>query len=287
MKPYQPRTLALSLEPRQNIAPPLSAAPLDLPFNLSGVSTDAHRSDGDFDGKGQSIAAELLPPELVLHGIRFKLGPTVPGEKNVLIPRGQSLRIPKGSYDRLYVLAAAVGEDVKTTFTLSGRPHPRRVPITIREWQGPIGQWDSRLKEPRLLHEVVIPTVTARQSWTLDAIQEDMAVQFDRTTGAVSGVDRIRRGFVKRDEIAWVGTHRHSPNGNQPYIPTFVFVYALDLPAGASAVQLPSDEHVRIMAITAVSEPPRVSPAGPLYAADLPDAQPTPSTRLGRRRPTQ
>jgi alpha-mannosidase len=282
LKPYQPRTFALRLSPRTGAAGPVVAAPLNLPFNLDGVSTDANRADGDFDGKGLSIAGELLPQELIFDGVPFKLGSSAPGGKNLLVPKGQVLPIPKGSHDRLYLLAAAVGGDATTTFTIGAGPHARRVPVTIREWQGPIGQWDSRLKDSRLLREVVVPSQSPRQSWTAEAIQADMTVQFDPATGTVSGVDRIQRGFVKRDEIAWVGTHRHSPEGNQIYIPSYVFAYALDLPAGAAEVRLPDDDRVRIFAITAVHQPHRVTPTGALYAADLPEPQRTPAARLGR-----
>ena len=282
LKSFQPRTVALRLQPPAERGSSLAASPLPLPFNLDGVSTDANRADGDFDGKGQSIAGELFPPELLLGAVPFKLGPSRSGEKNLLVPRGQSIPLPEGSYDRLYFLAAAAGGDVSAVFTIAGRQPPRRVPVTIREWQGPIGQWDSRLKQARLLRESIVPPLTPRQSWTPAAIQEDMLVQFDPVSGTVSGIDQLQRGFIKRDEIAWIGTHRHSPEGNQAYVATYAFAYALDLPAGAREVRLPSDDRVRIFAMTAVREPHRATPAGPLYAADL--SEPTAPVRLGRSR---
>jgi len=100
-------------------------------------------------------------------------------------------------------------------------------PVTIREWQGPVGQWDSRLKETRQLREVSVAPMTRGQSWTADAINQDLVVQYDVGTGAVKGIEQIRRGFVKRDEIAWVGSHRHDPNGNQPYIASYFFCMQL------------------------------------------------------------
>jgi len=96
-----------------------------------------------------------------------------------------------------------------------------------------------------------------------------MVVKWDPQTGAVSGIDQIRPGFVKREEIAWVGTHRHAPDGNQPYIPTYIFVYAIDLPAGARGVTLPDNAKIRILAMTAVADVYRIRPAGLLYASDL------------------
>ena len=72
------------------------------------------------------------------------------------------------------------------------------------------------------------------QTWTEDAIRADMVTQFDPATGVLSGIEKIRAAFVKRDEIAWLGTHRHAPDGNQIYIPSYFFVYAIDLPRGVS-----------------------------------------------------
>jgi alpha-mannosidase len=161
-------------------------------------------------------------------------------------------------------LAAAVGGDVTTT--IAGQP------VTIREWQGPVGQWDSRLKAPRQLREVSIAPMTRGQTWTAEAIDQDLVVQYDANTGAVKGIDQIRRGFVKRDEVAWAGTHRHDPKGNQPYIASYFFLYRLDLPAGTRELRLPNDERIRIMAITAVREPFRFWPAMSLYATDLPSS---------------
>jgi len=263
LKPYQPRTFALRLQtPIDQLRRGDASAPIDLAYNLDGISTDARSSDGNLDGKGQTLAAELLPPGLTIDGVRFKFGSSAPGALNVLVPMGQTLALPQGSYNRVYVLAAAVGGDVTTT--IGGQA------LTIREWQGPVGQWDSRLKEPRQLREVSVAPMTRGQSWTADAIDQDLVVQYDAGTGAVRGIDQIRRGFVKREEIAWVGTHRHGPNGNQPYIASYIFFYAIDLPAGVREIRLPDDNRIRIMAITAGREPFHLWPAAALYASDLP-----------------
>jgi alpha-mannosidase len=142
--------------------------------------------------------------------------------------------------------------------------------LTIREWQGPVGQWDSRLKEPRQLREVSIAPMTPGQTWTAEAINQDLVVQYDAANGVVNGIDQIRRGFVKRDEIAWVGSHRHDRSGNQPYIGSYLFLYAIDLPAGTRELRLPNDNRIRIMAITLAREPFHLWPAMSLYSADLP-----------------
>jgi alpha-mannosidase len=267
LKPYQPRTIAIRLRNNASgrTAPSpqtLPAIPLTLQFNLDGVSADANRADGDLDGKGQTLAGELLPNSLTVGGVPFKFGPSNNTAMNVLVPNGQALSLPAGNYNRVYIVAAAVGGDVVTD--VAGQS------LTIREWQGPIGQWDSRLKEPRQLREVSVAPMTSGQTWTADAISQDLVVQYDAASGVVKGIDQIRRGFVKREEIAWVGTHRHDKSGNQPYIGSYLFVYPIDLPAGTRELRLPSDQRIRIVAITIAREPFHLWPATTLYSSDLP-----------------
>jgi alpha-mannosidase len=262
LKPYQPRTFALRLQSR-NTPIRISSSAVELPFNLDGVSADGDRSDGDFDGKRQTFVAEQFPTQLLLNGIPFKFGPSGRSQLNALVPKGEQLRLPRSPHNRMYIVAAAVNGDQEATFKL-GSTAKR---IVIREWQGPVGQWDSRLKEPRQLHEVSIAPMTRGQTWAADAIQADLVVSYDATTGAVSGIDQIKPSFVKRDEIAFVGTHRHAPDGNQPYIPTYLFLYAVDLPAGVHEVTMPDNGNIRILAITVVQDRYHLWPATTLYAA--------------------
>ena len=296
LKPYQPRTLAFRLAPAVAGAnatmftagrgapqgqPPAApqpivalervSSPLALPFNLDGVTTDKDHGDGDFDGRKRTIAAELLPKQLTINGVRFEFGSGAPGARNVFVPNGDRLDLPAGSFNRLYVLAAAVGGDVAMSlgFTPSAAPFTRSV--LVREWQGPVGQWWSRLKEPSALREPFLPQRAGQGGTpTQQEIQSGLVVSWNPQTGEVSGIENIRPGFAKRDQIAWIGTHRHAPNGNQIYVASYLFLYPIDLPPGARTLTLPANDRVRIMAITAVREPGPVRPATLLYATDLP-----------------
>ncbi len=271
-KPYQPRTLAVRLRPSSLPRPAaLLAVPLDVPYNLDGVSNDDNRDDGDFDGKKQTLAGELLPKALRLNGVPFTFGSAAAGALNVLVPRGQTVSVPPG-HDRIQLVAAAVGGDVPVRFLARTREGAPATPLdlVVREWEGPVGRWFTPLADTRLFREVYVPPMRG-QSWTQDAIQADLVVGVDPATGAVQGIDRIRPAFVKRDEIAWVGTHRHSPSGNQPYIPSYLFAYAIDVPAGTTALELPNDSRLRILAITAAHRPAWFRPAGALFVPDLPE----------------
>lgn len=304
LKPYQPRAIAVRLVPaavgasadaivaqgRGTVPPPVllttperSSAPLALPFNLDGVSPDGSRGDGDFDGRKHTIAAELLPQKLTLDGVTFTFGSNAPGAKNVLVPAGERLTLPDGHFDRVYVLASAVGGDIPATFGVGAATRT----VTVREWQGPVGQWDSRLKETSALREPFVPAPRGSQNRSTtpsqQEIQAGLVVQWNPATGEVTGIENIRPGFVKRDEIAWVGTHRHAPGENQIYVASYLFAYAIDLPAGTREIRLPSSKGIRILAATAVREPRRVTPTTTLYASELPDPAAVRAATPGRR----
>jgi alpha-mannosidase len=264
--PYQPRTIAVVLRPHARASAP-STTSIALPFNLDGISTDKNFADGDFDGKGHTMSGDLLPHDLVLDGVRFEFGSSAPGAKNVLVPAGQTLALPASSYDRIDILAAAVGGDEPTTIAVGGKAQS----LVVHEWEGAIGQWDSRLKEPGALREPFVPA--ARNGTpSIAEIRDGMLIPWDPQTFGIApaDIDRLRPGFVTRDEIAWIGTHRHAPSGNQVYIMSYVFKYSIDLTPGTRAITLPNDDRLRILAATAVKDPVRVRPTRPLYAADLP-----------------
>ncbi len=268
--PYRPRTFAVRLDPASTRTTARSITPIPLAFNIDGVSLDANRADGDFDGQGRTIAGEQWPAELHVDGVPFALGPNAIGTKNVLVPSGQVLPLPAGSANRVYVLASAVGGDVPAVFTFGGATGSNRsVTVTVREWQAPIGQWYSTLKTERMLRQVILPDIQ-RQTWSERAIADDMVTTFNPATGEVAGIDQIRPAFVKTDEIAWVGTHRHEPGGNQIYIPSYVFIYGFDVPAGATTFRLPADPRLRILAVTSMFESARLTPAKPLYTPAIP-----------------
>ena len=225
--PYQPRTFALRLAP-----PPVRVAsprgePVPLPYDLDGI-TARGATDGDLDGRGHSLAAELVPGAIVVAGLPFRMGPTGAGRANLVACRGQRVPLPAGGWDALYVLAAAVGGDREAAFGIG----PASIRLWVQDWAEPVGQWDDRLQ---------------------------CGVRHDDPSGIVPA-------YTKPARLGWLGTHRHDERGrDQAYALTSFFLYRLDLPRGVDAVVLPDDPGVLVLAATVAADDAfAVGPASPL-----------------------
>ncbi len=62
------------------------------------------------------------------------------------------------------------------------------------------------------------------------------------------------QGYMNEAEVAYVGTHRHSSTGDHPYEFTYMFKYAIDIPAKATQVILPDNPAIVLFAATLVEE---------------------------------
>ena len=236
LSPYQLRAFALKTGPlpRAQMAA-ISSQPLTLAYDLDAVSTAANPADGGFDGAGHTYPAEQFPAALVADGISFQFGPVADGRNNALVCRGQSLDLPAGSYNRVYLLAAAEG-DQHDEVKIDGAA----APLVVPDWSQFIGQWDERLWKGQ------IPELTYDWDYAL--------------AGLVPG-------YIKRSPVAWYASHRHDPRlGNEFYQYAYLFKCGADLPPGARKLTLPDNDKIRVFAITAANEPGAgFVPAAPLY----------------------
>jgi alpha-mannosidase len=65
------------------------------------------------------------------------------------------------------------------------------------------------------------------------------------------GQTDFTKSFVKDVPLAYVGSHRHSSRcGNEAYTFTYMYRICLDIPEGATQLQLPDDNRVAVFAIT-------------------------------------
>ena len=200
---------------------------------------------GGFDGKGNALPAEMLPSEITFGDVRFLLAPAKTGVPNAVVAKGQTIDLPGGHYNRVYLLAASAEGDQKAAFEVGSKP----VDLNIPDWGGFIGQWDDR---QWVAKDVSIPARPGRPAHT---DHEDYAEMIG-----------IRPGYIKRANLAWYCSHHHNAAGeNVPYAYSYLFAYAIDLPAGVKTITLPRNDKIRIFALSVADENPEVTPMQPLY----------------------
>jgi alpha-mannosidase len=79
------------------------------------------------------------------------------------------------------------------------------------------------------------------------------------------GHDGQTVGFLKQAQVAFVGSHRHSPSQDEPYEYTYMFKLRLDIPKGARQVVLPKDANVVLFAATAADDAEEAQAAARLF----------------------
>ncbi|MDR3700164.1 MAG: glycoside hydrolase family 38 C-terminal domain-containing protein [Candidatus Sulfopaludibacter sp.] len=248
---FQPRTFAVKLG-----APPAKLAavdskPLPLTYDAAVASTDETKSTGGFDAKGETIPAEMLPAQLAYRGVQFHLGPAKTGVPNAVTAKGQTIDLPAGKFNRVYVLAAADG-DQTATFKVGDRASE----LKVQNWTGFIGQWDNRVWEATETPIPQRPGAPALPPGTAPRTRRD---QYGKLVS-------IQPGFTKRADVAWFCSHHHDAAGaNVDYSYSYVFAYPLDVPAGARTLTLPNNDKIRILAVSVAEEAPAVVAVQPLY----------------------
>ena len=243
---FQPRTFALKLRPAAKV-PSLTSQPVKLAYDLAVASNDETRTVGGFSAAGKAIPAEMMPSSVDFGGVKFTLAAAGTGVPNAVAAKGQKLDLPAGKFNRVYVLAAADG-DQTGTFQAGGNS----VSVSVQSWSGFIGQWDNRSWEP-----AEVP-VRQRPGAPADA-PRTRTDPFGKMVG-------IRPGYVKTAPVAWFVSHQHTADGqNDPYAYSYLYAYAIDLPANARTLTLPDNQKIRILAVSVAEEPDVVTPAAPLY----------------------
>jgi alpha-mannosidase len=230
---YQPRTFAVKLSASQTKSAPVRSASVALKYDLATASNDGSQSAAGFDGTGNALPAETLPTRITFNDVQFHLAPAKTGSANAVVAKGQTIDLPAGQFNRVYVLAASSDSDQKATFNLGGKA----VEVNIQDWGGFIGQWDDR-------------------QWSSKDTSHD---DYGEMTG-------ITPGYIKRADVAWYCSHHHNAAGkNVAYRYSYLFAYPLDLPAGTKSIKLPDNDKIRVLAISVAQEDPALRPAQPLY----------------------
>jgi alpha-mannosidase len=256
---YQPRTYALRLGPPATKLGAIHSLPVALKYDLAVATNDDTKTPGGgFDGKGNAIAAEMLPASIAYHGVEFKLAPAKTGTPDAVVAKGQAIDLPSGHYNRVYILAASAGGDQTAAFRISANAEN----LNIEDWGGFIGQWDTRIFRNQDDRNWAISAHHA--PWPpSDEQQREQRVPSPHYPEDYVG---LQRGYVKPASLAWYASHHHTADGlNQPYQYSYLFAYSIPLPPGMRALTLPDNDKIRIFAISVAEENPELTQTQPLY----------------------
>lgn len=239
---YQPRTFAVRLASSPVKIAAVRSMPVALSYDSATASKDGDLFTSGFDGKGNALPAEMLPTHIDFNGVNFQLALAKTGTLNAVVAKGQTIALPAGHYNRIYLLAASAEGDQKAMFEAGDK----KTSLNIQDWGGFIGQWDDR------------------QWSSKDTSHENY--------GEMTG---LKPGFIKRADLAWYCSHHHNAAGqNVSYAYSYLFGYAMDVPAGAKTLKLPDNDKIHILAISVAEGNPELKSAQPLYD-ELPSSHAT------------
>jgi alpha-mannosidase len=256
---YQPRTFAVRLSAPSTKLEAVYSRPVTLQYDLAVASNDDTPTvGGGFDGAGNAMPAEMLPATINYHDVEFKLEPAKTGVPNAVVAKGQTIALPAGRFNRVYVLAAATGGDQNASFQVG----TKKVELKIQDWSGFVGQWDTR-----------IWNIPAERDWAISAnhpvwppVDEDQREQRPIMPRYPEDYVGLKAGYVKTASLAWYASHHHTTSGlNQPYEYSYLFAYPIDVTGDAKSITLPSNDKIRILAISTAEENPSIAPVQPLY----------------------
>ena len=220
---YTIRSFAVKLAPAA-VSNTFAQKSVTLPFDADVMSYDTNRDDGDF----MSLPAELVPETIVSEDVKFVMGSKEDEQNNAVTCRGQEIKLPEGTYNKLYILTAA-SNDVKADFTIGGKVEK----LSIQGFTGFVGQFYNRLMSRDNL-----------------------------------SVDVMEKPFSSTDNIAWFANHTHSgyPSKNEAYQYCYLYKFEINVPVGAKSLILPNNDRIKVLAVTAVStDAETVKPLQKLY----------------------
>ena len=201
-----------------------------LAYNANAFSRDGQSQEGVFGP--YSMPAERMPATLDCDGISFVMGK--PDTNNTVRCQRQTIPLPKGDFNRVYILAAA-DEDTEAQIQIGDKKQA----FSVQGWTGYVGQYDRRI-------------------WDREFADVDY--------NCVGYLTAIKTGYIKRDTVAWFCTHRHNAAGqNEAYRFSYIFKYGFDLPKGVSEITLPDNGAIKVFAVSVARDMSWAEAAGDLY----------------------
>jgi alpha-mannosidase len=237
----------------------VKSQPVAIKYDLAIASNDDTKtSGGGMDGTGRAMPAEMLPGKIEYRGVSFDLAAAKTGSANALIANGQTITLPEGHFNKIYILAAAAGGDQSATFRVGSSS----TNLNVQDWTGFIGQWDTRLWKSAQERDWAISANHA--AWPpADLQQREQRPVSPRYPDDYVG---LKPGYIKPAELAWYASHVHTADGlNQPYQYSYLFAYPIEVAGNAKTLTLPKNDKIRILAISVANDNPELTPVEAMF----------------------
>ncbi|MCO7138178.1 carbohydrate-binding protein, partial [[Clostridium] leptum] len=138
MTPYEVRTFALKLKDPTVKGEKADSASVTLPYDTDAISSNANKDDADLTVNQDAFPSELLPGTITAAGVDFVLGSEEDGQNNALKAKGQTINLPEGNYNTLYLLAFSINNDREATFQVGDSTQT----ISIADYAENVGEWN-------------------------------------------------------------------------------------------------------------------------------------------------
>ncbi len=165
---FQPRSLRLGVEPPIHRLEPAHSRALPLPDLAAAASRQGQPVA--FDDAGRSFPAEAMPRRLAIGGIDLELAAGGAACRCA----GQTFRLPPGEWERLWLVACAVGGDRAARFEVDGAGFE----LTVGDWREPLYRPPHRKRGRAVAGRLKRPAVAFYASHGHDAQGADEPYEF-------------------------------------------------------------------------------------------------------------
>lgn len=137
IKPFEVKTFRLTYKYSPDL-PNKQHRAMRLPYNAKGFTTDSDMRHVILQGSGFSLPFELTKEKFDVGGIHFRLFQKPEDRYDVLVCRGQEIKVPPKTTRIAFIAGSTLGkQDIKI---IAGKK--RQASFSIKSISEPIGQWD-------------------------------------------------------------------------------------------------------------------------------------------------
>lgn len=136
MKPFEVKTFKIRYATAAPLIPSERYETIDLPYNARGFTSDDNMRHVILQGSGFSLPRELINNCYYIGGIRYKFQTDPQCEKDVLVCRGNEIKLPVCT--RVYFIAGSTSGNQEICISYG----KKKVPFTIKPIDSPVSRWD-------------------------------------------------------------------------------------------------------------------------------------------------